>query len=99
MVELFDTTELMISKNYKDRFKAEYWQTKIRYERLKNFNNTIEASKRMDTEEPKHDCTFGILKEQQELMNQYLHVLEIRAIIENIDLTNLASEEMGNASK
>ena len=29
-MELKDTIELMNSENYKDRFKAEYYQTKIR---------------------------------------------------------------------
>lgn len=34
MKELKDTIELMESANYKDRFIAEYWQTKIRYDKL-----------------------------------------------------------------
>ena len=34
-MELKDTVELMNSSDYKDRFKAEYWQTKIRYEKLR----------------------------------------------------------------
>ena len=29
-MELKDTIELMNSSDYKERFKAEYWQTKIR---------------------------------------------------------------------
>ena len=33
-MELKDTTELMNSADYKDRFKAEYYQTKIRYNKL-----------------------------------------------------------------
>jgi len=33
-VELEDTVELMLSDDYRDRMKAEYWQTKIRYDRL-----------------------------------------------------------------
>ena len=31
---LSDTFDLMCSKDYKDRFRAEYYQTKIRYEKL-----------------------------------------------------------------
>jgi hypothetical protein len=31
-MELQDTVELMNSSDYKDRFKAEYWQAKIRYD-------------------------------------------------------------------
>ena len=38
MKELKETTKLMTSTDYKERFVAEYWQTKIRYEKLKAFN-------------------------------------------------------------
>lgn len=31
-MELKDTVELMNSADYKDRFKAEYWQNQLRYE-------------------------------------------------------------------
>ena len=31
---LSDTIDLMCSNDYKDRFKAEYYQTKIRYDKL-----------------------------------------------------------------
>ena len=34
-MELKDTIELMQSEDYKDRFKAEYFQLKIRYDKLK----------------------------------------------------------------
>ena len=44
-MELKDTIKLMESENYKERFKAEYYQTKIRYEKLKKLNNKIEAYK------------------------------------------------------
>ena len=33
-MELKDTIDLMISSDYKDRFKAEYYQVKIRVEKL-----------------------------------------------------------------
>ena len=33
-MELKDTIKLMNSDDYKDRFKAEYYQTKIRYDKL-----------------------------------------------------------------
>lgn len=33
-MELKDTIDLMLSEDYKDRFKAEYYQTKIRYDKL-----------------------------------------------------------------
>lgn len=91
--ELVDTVSLMTSENYKERFVAEYWQTKIRYEKLKAFNNKIEAAERVrfgnvETKvvEPKHDCPADLLREQQHVMGEYLHVLEIRAVIEGIEL-------------
>ena len=35
-MELKDTIEMMNSSDYKERFKAEYYQLKIRYEKLDN---------------------------------------------------------------
>lgn len=86
--QLEDTAPLMLSPDYKDRFIAEYWQLKIRYERLKAFNNRIIASQnfRKKVEEPDHDCDNSLLAQQQELMGEYLHILEVRAVIEGIQL-------------
>lgn len=83
--ELKETIGLMNSKDYKKRFVAEYWQTKIRYEKLKNFCDKIEVGY-VTHNEPEHDCPLDMLREQQRLMGQTLHILELRAIIENIDL-------------
>ena len=85
-MELKETVEKMTSTDYKERFVAEYQQTKIRYEKLKHFCDVIEASKIAKTEEPKHDCPLQLLREQQTVMGQYLHILELRSVIENIDL-------------
>lgn len=86
MKELKETVELMNSSDYKDRFIAEYWQTKIRYEKLKVFNNKIEAAIVGCTAEPEHDCPLHLLQEQQAAMGKYLHMLELRAVIEKINL-------------
>lgn len=83
---LDETATLMVSDSYKDRFIAEYHQTKIRYEKLKNFCNRIEAAKLAKTEEPKHDCSLELLRNQQRIMGEYLHILEIRAVIDEVDL-------------
>ena len=93
---LFDTVEGMLSPDYKERFRAEYIQTKIRYERLKAFNTKIEAAFRTECERPEvkkapmpsHDCPTDLLREQQEVMGHYLHILEIRAVIEGVDLAS-----------
>lgn len=86
--EFEETVSLMLSEDYKERFVAEYRQTKIRYERLKKFCNRIEAAHRSGgkLDMPKHDCDLDLLSEQLNAMGHYLHVLEIRAEIEHIDL-------------
>lgn len=86
------TVPLMLGDDYKARFVAEYRQTKIRYERLKAFNNKIEAAEckvregALGVEIPKHDCPVDMLVHQQRIMGEYLHILEVRAVIEGIDL-------------
>lgn len=93
ITNLSDTVYLMNSADYKERFIAEYWQTKLRYEKLKAFNTKIEAAQRMrfseldsKLEEPAHDCPADLLVEQQRAMGEYLHLLELRAVIEGIIL-------------
>lgn len=83
-MELKETVELMNSKDYKERFVAEYRQVKIRYDKLKNFCNKIEVE--IGKEVTKHDCPLGLLREQQKYMGLYLSILEKRALIENIEL-------------
>ena len=90
-MELKNTVDLMNSSDYKERFKAEYYQTKIRYEKLKAFVTKIEAAHRTEDMEkpiemPKHDCPYELLREQQAFMGQYLHILELRAVIEGVEL-------------
>lgn len=90
-MELKDTIANMTSADYKERFIAEYQQTKIRYEKLKHFNTRIKAAEMtafLDTsvEMPKFDCPRDLLLEQQHVMGQYLHILEVRAVIEGIEL-------------
>ena len=92
--ELADTAKFMTSPDYKERFKAEYHQTKIRYEKLKAFNNRIEAAfetnyRKNGVEMPVFDCPQDMLKNQQRVMGEYLHILEVRAVIEGVDLTSI----------
>ena len=86
MKDLKDTVTGMQSADYKERFIAEYEQTKIRYEKLKNFCNKIEVAEMTGTEAPKHDCPLELLREQQNHMGMYLAVLEKRALIESVDI-------------
>ena len=85
-MELKETVELMNSKDYKERFVAEYHQVKIRYEKLKDFCNKIEVETMLGKEVTKHDCPLELLREQQKYMGLYLSVLEKRALIENVEL-------------
>lgn len=85
-MELYETIEGMTSTDYRERFKAEYRQTKIRYEKLKDFCNRIEAAARIGTEPPEHRCPLDLLQEQQKYMGLYLKMMEIRAVIEEVAL-------------
>ena len=84
MKELKDTIELMNSENYKERFKAEYWQTKIRYDKLHKLIIKMEAG----TCDFTPSCSLEIHKEQAKHMGMYLYILEVRAEYEGIDLKN-----------
>ena len=83
MMKLSETTELMKSNDYKERFKAEYLQLKIRTTGLKNMlekwdNGSLEFNP---------TCPREIYDIQIKAMTDYLKVLEERAVIENVDLT------------
>lgn len=81
-MELKDTVELMNSSDYKDRFKAEYWQTKIRYEKLRKMLIKWGAG----TLEFTPTCPKYILLEQERYMREYILCLETRAEIEGVVL-------------
>lgn len=82
-MELKDTVDLMNSEDYNDRFKAEYFQTKIRYDKLHKML-VKRAAGTLDFE-PK--CSVALLTEQKRYMGEYLRVLETRAEIEGVDLS------------
>ena len=82
MMDLIDTVELMTSNDYKERFKGEYYQTEIRYNKLHEMIVRYEANA-LDFE-PK--CSIDILKKQATYMGNYLYMLEVRAEIEGIEL-------------
>ena len=75
-------------ESYKERMIIEYNQLKERYIKLKNFCNKIEAAQIKGTLEPVHDCPLAMLREQQNVMGKYLHLLELRSHIENVDLNH-----------
>lgn len=82
MNELKDTIELMNSSDYKDQFKSEYYQLKIRYTKLHAMLVKLEAGKLDFTP----SSSRAILYEQQRYMVEYLRCLEVRAEFEGIEL-------------
>lgn len=81
-MNLKDTIEMMNSDDYKERFKAEYYQTKIRYDKLHKMTIKYEAG----TLDFTPSCSLELLNEQKKHMGLYLHALEVRAQIEGIEL-------------
>lgn len=81
-MELKDTAVQMTSKHYKDRFRAEYWQTRIRCEKLYSMIVKYEAGKLDFTP----TCPLDLLKRQLEAMSHYLYALEVRAQLEGVNL-------------
>lgn len=81
-MELKDTIAMMNSEDYKERFKAEYLQTKIRYEKLHKMCIKYEAGTLNFTP----SCSLELLKEQKMYMGNYLRCLELRAEIEKVNL-------------
>ena len=89
MNDLGFTVAWMNSDDYKDRFKAEYWQTKIRYNKLHRMTVKYEAG----TLDFEPSCPLAILKAQKSEMGYYLNMLEVRAEIEGIDLFGERTED------
>lgn len=88
VTNLEDTIALMTSTNFRDRLRAEYWQTKLRYENLKRLNDMIELSEYGVIEFAKDafKTPKELFRAQQRAMGEYLHILELRAIAEKISL-------------
>ncbi|MBR6046387.1 MAG: hypothetical protein IKP47_12205 [Ruminococcus sp.] len=72
-MELNETVDLMMSDNRKERLKAEYWQTKLRYERLNAYISKLNAGGEADV-----DDSVDVLQAQSAAMHEYLYFLEIR---------------------
>ena len=77
-----DTVNLMNSTDYKERFKAEYIQAAVRYEKLKAMLDKWDAGKL----EFKPTCPRGVYNFQIRAMADYIASREARAAIENIEL-------------
>lgn len=80
--ELASTAMLMVSSDYKDRFKAEYIQLKNRYESLRNMLTKWDNDELDFTP----TCPRDLYNEQLAVMQRYLGILETRASLENVDI-------------
>ena len=82
VTELKDTVEMMNSSDYKERFKAEYAQVVIRYQKLKAM------LEKWDNGELNFipTCPRSTYNMQIKAMTDYIAVLEARAAMENIIL-------------
>ena len=75
--------------DWKERMKKEYDELKERYEKLKAYNNKLEVKCRISrcadsSLEDSYRC--DLLRNQQRVMGEYLHYLELRAVLEEIEL-------------
>lgn len=81
-MELNETIEMMNSPDYKERFRAEFYQLQIRQSKLINMLVKYKAGK-LDFL-PK--CPYDLLYEQAQAMGKYIVLLRARAEIEGIEL-------------
>jgi len=81
-MKLKDTVEMMNSEDFKERFRAEYYQLLIRLDGLVAMLMKWENG--MLDFKPK--CSKETLENQVVFMQGYKNILELRAEIEGIDL-------------
>lgn len=70
------------TNNYKERFINEYVELKDKYIKLHKMLVKYDAGKLEFTP----TCPIDMLRKQKSLMGQYLNVLEVRAMIEDVEL-------------
>ena len=81
-MELKDTIDMMQSEDYKERFKAEYQQNVIRFQKLRAMLEKWDKGDLNFTP----TCPRGVYNLQIRAMADYIAVLEARAAIEGIEL-------------
>ena len=83
MMKLSETVEMMNSADYKERFRAEYFQLKIRVNGLKNMLDKWDKGELNFIP----TCPREIYNDQMEYMMNYMTVLANRAYLEHVDLS------------
>ena len=79
-MELKDTVDMMLSDDYKERFKAEYWQLKIRHDKLKKM---VDNWDKLDF---RPTCPYSTYMHQLRAMEDYMALLRDRAEREKVEL-------------
>lgn len=79
---LKDTIGMMQSEDFKERFRAEYFQLKIRTEGLKGM--LVKYKEGTLSFKPK--CSYDLLNNQLKVMELYLSFLEKRVLVESVNL-------------
>lgn len=82
-MELKDTIQQMLSEDYRDRFKAEYYQVKIRYDKLIDMLDRWDKGQLLFSP----TCPRELLWRQVTVMEDYMDLLIERSIAEGIDLS------------
>jgi len=82
ITELSQTVEMMTSSDYKERFKAEYYQVKIRLEKLRDMLEKWDKNILDFTP----TCPRSTYNWQVKAMEDYLQTLKARANMEGVDL-------------
>ncbi len=79
-MELADTAEMMMSEDYKERFRAEHGQVAIRHQKLKAMLEKWDKGELNFTP----TCPRSTYDLQIKAMADYIAVLEARAVMEDI---------------
>ena len=80
--KLSQTADIMTSSDYKERFRAEYAQVAIRYNKLKNMLDKWDKNELTFTP----TCPRSTYNIQIKAMEDYIAILESRAVMEHIIL-------------
>lgn len=85
---LSETINGMVSKDYKERFIAEYQQLVIRYKKIKKMLDDWDNGSLSFTPA----CPRGVYDMQIKAMTDYIAALVVRAVTEGIDLKKSFAE-------
>lgn len=81
-MKLKDTVVMMESSDYQERYKAEYYQLKVRVEKLSAMLEKYATGTLSFTP----SCSYEVLFEQLVYMRGYMRILKERAKVEGVAL-------------